>query len=87
MYIQCNLDLMTMNLVTTCNLVAILQKTIYNLQLEIIVTMICRKVASSRLSRLVVHLRIFRLFTKGKFLQDLFKYSISNVYKVWSINM
>ena len=26
-----------------------------------------RKVASSRLSRLVAHLRIFRLFMKGKF--------------------
>ena len=34
-----------------------------------------RKVASSRLSRLVAHSRIFRLFTKGKF----------DAYVVWPL--
>ena len=36
MHIQCNLDLVTLNLVTTCDLVTILQRPFFNLLREII---------------------------------------------------
>ena len=36
MYVQCNLDLVTLNLVTICDLVTILQRPFFNLRHKII---------------------------------------------------